>query len=188
MRIKLLCSECCKCHFRDSNFKIFPGLRHEPPPPLIFRKVSATGTTNIDTDSVTAYVACRLIPLNKEPGVRPIGIGEVPRRIIAKAILKVVGDDVKLAAGTLQTCAGHEAGCEAAIHAMKEIESMDQTEAMLLVDATNAFNILNRKAALHNIGVICPSISTVLNNTCSKPARLFVTGGVEILSLEGTTQ
>ena len=143
-------------------------------------------TTSVDTDSVTAYVACRLIPLNKEP--RPIGIGEVPRRIIAKAILKVVGDDVKLAAGTLQTCAGHEAGCEAAIHAMKEIESMNQTEAMLLVDATNACNTLNRKAALHNIGVICPAISTVLNNTYSKPARLFVTGGDEILSLEGTTQ
>jgi hypothetical protein len=48
-------------------------------------------TTSVDSDSVTAYVACRLIPLNKEPGVRPIGIGEVPRRIIAKAILKVVG-------------------------------------------------------------------------------------------------
>ena len=97
-------------------------------------------TTSVDPDSLTAYIACRLIPLNKEPGVRPIGIGEVSRRIIAKAILKVVGDDVKLAAGTLQTCAGHESGCEAAIHAMKEIESMDETEAMLLVDATNAFN------------------------------------------------
>ena len=34
-------SECCKSHFRDSNFKIFPCLWHEPPPP-IFRKVSAT--------------------------------------------------------------------------------------------------------------------------------------------------
>jgi hypothetical protein len=28
----------------------------------------------------------------------------------------------------------------------------------------------------------------VLNNTYSKPARLFVVGGEEILSLEGTTQ
>ncbi len=95
---------------------------------------------------------------------------------------------MKLAAGPLQTCAGHQAGCEAAIHAMKEIESMDETEAMLLVDATNAFNTLNRKAALHNIRILCPAISNVLNNTYSKPARLFVVGGEEILSLEGTTQ
>lgn len=145
-------------------------------------------TTQVDSDGLSAYVACRLIPLNKDPGVRPIGVGEVPRRIVAKAILKAIGEDVKSAAGALQTCAGHEAGCEAAIHAMKEIESMDDTEAMLLVDATNAFNTLNRKAALHNIGIICPAISTVLNNTYSKPVRLFVTGGDEILSSEGTTQ
>ena len=120
--------------------------------------------------------------------MRPIGILEVPRRIIAKAILKAIGEDVKLAAGPLQTCAGHEAGCEAAIYAMKEVEQMDETEAMLLVDATNALNMLNRKAALHNISIICPAISTVLENTYTKPVRLFVVGGGEILSSEGTTQ
>ena len=145
-------------------------------------------TSAVDPDGVSAYVACRLIPLNKNPGVRPIGIGEVPRRIIAKAILKAIGEDVKLAAGPIQTCAGHEAGCEAAIHAMKEVEQMDETEAMLLVDATNAFNTLNRKAALHNISIICPAISTVLENTYTKPVRLFVVGGGEISSSEGTTQ
>ena len=145
-------------------------------------------TSTVDPDGVSAYVACRLIPLNKNPGVRPIGIGEVPRRIIAKAILKAIGEDVKLAAGPIQTCAGHEAGCEAAIHAMKEVEQMDETEAMLFVDATNAFNTLNRKAALHNISIICPAISTVLENTYTKPVKLFVVGGGEISSSEGTTQ
>ncbi len=145
-------------------------------------------TSAVDPDGVSAYVACRLIPLNKNPGVRLIGIGEVPRRIIAKAILKAIGEDVKLAAGPIQTCAGHEAGCEAAIHAMKEVEQMDETETMLLVDATNAFNTLNRKAALHNISIICPAISTVLENTYTKPVRLFVVGSGEISSSEGTTQ
>ena len=62
----------------------------------------------------------------------------MPRRIIAKSILKVVGNDVQEAAGPLQACAGHEAGCEAAIHAMKEIMSSDETQAVLLVDASNA--------------------------------------------------
>ena len=32
--------------------------------------------------SIQPYVACRLIPLNKNPGIRPIGIGEVLRRIV----------------------------------------------------------------------------------------------------------
>ena len=104
--------------------------------------------TDVNPDGLTAFVACRLIPLDKNPGVRPIGIGDVARRIIAKTILKVVGDDIQSAAGPLQTCAGHEAGCEAAVHAMKKIYSQEDTEAVLLVDATNAFN---RQAALHNI-------------------------------------
>ena len=106
-------------------------------------------TTDVHPDGLTAFVACRLIPHNKNPGVRPIGIGEFPRRIMAKAILKIIGDDIQSAAGPLQACAGHEAGCEAAVHAMKEIYSHDDTEAILLVDATNAFNVINRQAALH---------------------------------------
>ena len=104
-------------------------------------------TSSVHPESLSAFVACQLI--DKSPG-------EVPRRIIAKSILKVVSNDIQEAAGPLQACAGHEAGCEAAVHAMNEIMSSEETEAILLVDATNAFNTINRQAALHNIGVICP--------------------------------
>ena len=133
----------------------------------------------------SAFVACNL---KKNQGVRPIGIGEVPRRIIGKSILKAVGDDIQEAAGPLQACAGHEAGCEATVHAMKEIMSPEEIEAVLLVVANNAFNTINRQAALYNIGVICPAISTVLNNTYQIPVTLFVAGGEEIESTEGITQ
>lgn len=136
----------------------------------------------------SAFVACRLIPLNKNQGVLPIGIGEVPRRIIGKSILKAVGDDIQEAAGPLQAYAGHETGCEATVHAMKEIISSEETEAVLLVAANNACITINRQAALHNIGVICPAISTVLNNTYQIPVTLFVTGGEEIEPSEGITQ
>ena len=60
-------------------------------------------------------------------------------------------------------------------------------EAALLVDASNAFNSINRKAALHNIAILCPSLSTVLHNVYGAAARLFVTGEGEIPSTEGTT-
>ena len=35
--------------------------------------------------NLEAHTACRLIPLDKKPGVRPIGVGEVLRRIIEKS-------------------------------------------------------------------------------------------------------
>ena len=145
-------------------------------------------TVTIYSAILMAFVACRLIPLDKRPGVCPIGIGDVPRRIIAKAILFSVGDGVISAAGPLQTCAGHAAGSEAAIHAMRDMFYTANCEAALLVDASNAFNSINRKAALHNIAILCPSLSTVLHNTYSAADRLFVNGEGEIPSTEGTTQ
>ncbi len=39
-------------------------------------------TTYVDPIGLMAYTACRLIPLDKCPSVRPIGIGEVARRIM----------------------------------------------------------------------------------------------------------
>ncbi len=65
-------------------------------------------TSNLHPDDLSAFVACRLIPLDKCPGVRPIGVGEVPRRIIAKAVLSLFRQDVQDAAGPLQVCAGQE--------------------------------------------------------------------------------
>ena len=72
----------------------------------------------------------RLIALDKNPGVRPIGIGEISRRLIAKSILRVVKSDILEAAGCLQLCAGQRGGCEAVIHAMREIYTNTDTEGV----------------------------------------------------------
>ena len=61
-------------------------------------------------------------------------------------------------------------------------------DAVLLIDATNAFKTLNRAVALHNISIVCPAIATFVINTYRLPVRLFVTGGQELKSSEGTTQ
>ena len=40
--------------------------------------------------SLEAYLACRLVLLDKSPGLRPIGIGEVIRRILGKSFMTIV--------------------------------------------------------------------------------------------------
>ena len=80
------------------------------------RKISTTETEVIVSIGTTytnieAYTACRLIPLDKNPGVRPIGVGEVLRRIIGKAILSVIKPEILSSAGNLQLCAGQAGGC-----------------------------------------------------------------------------
>ena len=52
-------------------------------------------TQSFEEGSLAPFLACQLIALDQSPGVRPIGVCEVFRRIVAKAILKVVGGDVE---------------------------------------------------------------------------------------------
>jgi len=159
----------------------------------LMREEIATMTRNLLKTSyhpslLEAYTSCRLIPLDKNPGVRPIGIGEVLRRIIGKTVSAFLKEEIKESAGPLQVCAGYNAGAEAAIHAMGEIFIEEETDGVLLIDASNAFNQMNRSAALHNIQFICKELSLYLINTYRSPSRLFIQGGSEISSQEGTTQ
>lgn len=130
---------------------------------------------------------CRLVALAKCPVVRPVGIEEVMRRIAAKAILSVTGTAVQKVTGALQVCSGQQGGCEAVIHAVRQVFSEPNTEAVLLVDAPNAFNQLNRQASLQNTSRLCPEIAPAIVNTYRSNAQLFVDGET-ICSEEGTTQ
>lgn len=138
----------------------------------------------MDPEGLSALVACRLIALDKNPGVRHIWIGGTLRRIIARAVLSTFKDDILKAAGSMQLCAGQESGC---VHVMQKLFSSPEVEAVLLVDATNAFNSINRQTALCNIQHICPLISTILINTYRDDVNLFI-DGERLLSEEGTTQ
>ena len=100
-----------------------------------------------------------MISLDKNPGLKPIGVDEILRRIAAKVIVSHLKEDVTQSVGSLQVCAGQGAGCESLIHAMRTIYEDQSAEAVLLVDASNAFNSINRNVFLHNVEVICPSIS-----------------------------
>ena len=72
---------------------------------------------------------------------------------------------------------------------MRRMFDSDETEAVLLIDASNAFNALNRKAALHNIEYTCPEFATFARNLYQCDAELFVPGSEDIvMSREGTTQ
>ena len=93
----------------------------------IAQKISTTEIEVIDSNgrihtNLEAYTVCRPIPIDKSPGVGPIGVGEVLPRLLGK--LHSTG------------------GCEAAVHAMSDI-FQETTDALLLVDAYSAPNSLN---------------------------------------------
>ena len=125
----------------------------------------------IDPAALSSFVAARLIPLAKGASdIRPIGIGESLRRVCSKAVTKALATDIQDATGGIQMCCGLAGGCEAAVHTVKEVFAADEVDAILLVDASNAFNSLNRGAALHNIHRLCPQFFVFLVNMYRVPA------------------
>jgi hypothetical protein len=147
-------------------------------------------TEYVDPLGLEALLANRGIAIDKCPGLRPVGVGEIVRRIIGKAVMSVTGVKVQEAVGALQLCAGQPAGVESAIHAMRGFLDEDQSDGILLIDADNAFNRVNRAVALRNMQYICPAMKHVLINFYRSPTRIFMNsdGFFELFSQEGTTQ
>jgi len=127
----------------------------------------------VDPESLSPLLACSLIALDKNPGIRPIGIGETSCHIISQAILSAIFDCVL--------------DRKAAVHAMQNLFHSSSTQAVLLADASNAFNSLNWRVSLHNIHFTCPPLAITLINVYREASCLFIDGEC-ILSEEGTTQ
>lgn len=107
--------------------------------------------------SLGVFSASRRVPFEKYPGSRPIGAGEVFRRVFfGKYTVSIVRNVIISFVGSMQVLAGHKTGCQAAIHAMHTI--LDY--AVLLIDASNVLNSIYREVHLNYIFLICPAIAT----------------------------
>ena len=139
---------------------------------------------------IKVLVACRLIALNKCPGVRPFGIGEVVRRILGKVISRPpLGRRFRMLLEPCRSVLDNRRDVKL-LYMPREISLTILTlaEAILLVHV-DAFNLLNRKVVLLIILRKRPSLAKVLINTNRHNPQLFVDGDPEVLlSQEGTTQ
>ena len=61
----------------------------------------------------------------------------------------VTGPDIEDVCGVDQLCAGVRAGIEGAVYAINDLHCSDDW-GVLMVDASNAFNSINRLAVLRN--------------------------------------
>lgn len=124
-------------------------------------------TSIVDWKDIRALMSSRLIALDKSPGVRPIAIGEILRCIICRSIVMTTRTDIADLCGVDQLCSGIKGGIEGAFHAMKEFFEAKRASGwgLLLVDANNAFNSLNRVAAIWNTRIQWPRCARFVFNT-----------------------
>ena len=137
----------------------FQSIHEEMIRKAAIRTKGGTGPSDTDTDgwrrilafnnnlTREAFLSCCLIPLDKNPGLRLLGVGDVLRRIARKVVLVLKEDVIE----TLQVCAGQEAGIEPSAHSINMMYEDENTNAILLVDMSNAFNSLNRQSFLRKL-------------------------------------
>ena len=70
---------------------------------------------------IRGFVSSRLIALDNNPGVSPIGVGEILRRIVGKAVGHLTRLDIEEVCGVSQLCPGLKAGIEGGVHAICEL-------------------------------------------------------------------
>ena len=107
------------------------------------------------SSSLEALLACRLILLDFD---------QLKLARFCKVVVPQIREDIISAVGSLQVCAAQEARCKLLVHGMHEIYEDQSSEAVLLVDASNAFNLIIRNAFLHNITIICPPVTSYVRN------------------------
>ena len=93
----------------------------------------------------------RLIALDKYPGVRLVGVGEMWRRLFDKIVLNLMGPESNMVCQGDQMCAGRKAGIDRAIHRLQALwdeNSSTEEWGFLLVEAKNVFNDINRVVML----------------------------------------
>ena len=142
---------------------------------------------------IKALMSCRLVALDKCLGVWPIAIGEIPRRILCKAMAIATRDDIKDLCEVDQLCSGLKGGIEGAVHTMRELFEEHHADGwgLLIVDARNAFNSLNRAAAIWNSRIQWPCCSRFLFHTYRGYVTLVLQDKKKtefLLSKEGTGQ
>ena len=110
---------CDTSHWQDCLLRY--GAHSERLRDAVASLARSLANTMLSWETLSALMAGHLIALDKYPGVRPIGVGETLRRILAKAVIMVTRSDTEDVCGVDQLSAVVKAGMEGAIHPMWEM-------------------------------------------------------------------
>ena len=136
-------------------------------------------------EDIEPLLAVRMIAIEKtEKEFRPVGIGEIIKRVIAKVVARAIRDEVKEVTGSRQ-CSGLEGACEAAVKAMDQMYK--EGKVVIVLDAENAYNNLKRNGAMRTAARELPEAYQILKNFYENPIKAHY-NGKSFLIEEGTVQ
>ena len=126
-----------------------------------------------------------LLPcLKKNGGLHPIAVGEVLHHLTFKCVTRAVLPEAINILSPLQVGVGPPGGCEAIVHSVVDVLE-DHTippdhKRILMVDFSNAFNCVSRKAIFDEVRSHIPSITAWME--CSYGSQPILLGDQSILN------
>ena len=135
------------------------------------------------------FFGASLIALNKKGGgIRPIAMGSMFRRLVAKVASWAVKSEMSALLAPFQLGFGVKGGVETAIHAARcYLRHLTPGQAVIKLDFKNAFNSVRRNKMLGAVLDLAPKVYQFVHSAYSMPSSLF--WGDRILhSMEGVQQ
>ena len=119
---------------------------------------------------------------------RPVGIGDVIRRVTLKIIDQYHRSKV-IANCNLQMGNGITGGNEAIVHTLRDASEAMETNGyvILTIDASNAFNCIDRRLALETMHDKIPELYLTSLNTYGSPSYTVINGTKHPVE-QGTSQ
>jgi Reverse transcriptase (RNA-dependent DNA polymerase) len=127
-------------------------------------------------------------------GVRPIAVGEVIRRLVAKCLMARVRQPAQALLAPLQLGVSVKGGAEAIVHTVRRIithylgASVSPDWALLLVDFSNAFNLVRHDVFCQSTLEHFPALGPWVTWCYDSPSHLFYEGQIVCNLARGVQQ
>lgn len=129
--------------------------------------------------------ASALTPLNKNPGIRPIAVGELLYRIAARVLLRALFKRTMLLPNQFGVMT--KGGVEPVIRLWERAIAGDlpkQFDHGLQLDCSNAFNRMDRSVIATSIKQYAPTFYPLAKWAYNRPAPLYIRGPEGVVTLE----
>lgn len=140
------------------------------------------------------FSSARLIPIEKKDtdAVRPIAIGCVWRRLIAKMILRTVTEDAVKIIEPEQFGVANKHGIEKVVHAVRTANFLNKNNSqdigILSVDLTNAFNKISRSRFLQIVMKKLPKLYQFVAFCYCHGPKLYIQNFIDEIQSENGAQ
>lgn len=126
----------------------------------------------------------------KTGGLRPVAVGDTWRRLTAKCLMSVYGNDLREFLEPIQVGVGTKGGCEATVHTVRQWlcrNAVHKNKVLVTMDLSNAFNCIDRSAVLDSIRRVTPELAPWVDFCYAHDSNLLL-GSEKLVSARGVQQ